>query len=174
MATVITRLCDWHLAKKEEEVAGSPRSIPVFGVKKPLIDLCDDCYQQQVQVHVEALAALAQELGRREDESQGPIATPARPKRDLIPCPAGCSNYAASRHSYRDHMADVHDVTLAVWEGRNGKTVDGLPITVYCDYDDCEAGFSTPQGKGAHMSHEHGYQPNKAKKAAKKPAKKAS
>lgn len=166
MAQVIHTLCDWHLAKKEEETPGRPRIIPIVGLKKSYIDLCDTCHDELLGGPLAQLQALGAELGRREDESRPPVSAGGKskqPKLPLgedgkIPCPIkGCTWSALKRGSFRYHFAEQHNISLAVWEGRNGKSVEGHTINEYCDDEGCEAGFTTPQGKGAHMSREHGY-----------------
>lgn len=184
MAQVISTLCDWHLAKKDEQVSGTPRRIPLEGLRKPAIDLCDACYEERIQQHVTVLAALGEELGRREDASTPPINFNQKRRRtredvptdQLVQCPfKGCEHKVINRGALREHCTSEHGKSLAIIEGELGFSAEGQKIEHYCTT--CPAGFTTAQGLGAHRHTEHGEAGTSAgataKKAAKKTAKKA-
>ncbi len=188
MAQEIVTWCDWHL-NTGDKFPGAPRTVVLDAGKPMVMDLCDGCDKELLQ----PLRDVVKEIGRPADStSRPPLGAEPSKSKNKIPCPEeGCNYLARGRSSFRSHFPDVHHVSLPVWEARNGHSIEGEEIKFFCDFD-CEAGFTTPQGKGAHMSFEHGYtgpdslngqeplpapesESKPAKKAAKKaPAKKAS
>lgn len=186
MAQEIVTWCDRHM-DRDERVPGTPRFVAVDPKKPVVSDLCDTCDKEVLQPIRDFIA----EFGRPADQASGPI-NPSNPKRryvsatpeNSINCPEeGCSYFARSKSSFRDHMQTEHNVSLAVYEGKRGITITGEEVKYYCD--SCPAGFTTPQGRGAHMSSEHGYtgpanpandqqQLPEPPKTAKKTAKKAN
>lgn len=172
MAEEIVRWCDWHLINKDERVPAQLRRVPLPGrSKKELVDLCDPCNQERIEVHIEAVRQLLDEYGRTENAKTPPI-TPGstggkrgrKPHPDNViscPMPDKCGGYTAgTRTSMRTHFLDAHDVSLPVWEGRNGTSLEGNKIEFYCSgkvgQKKCEAGFTTSQGKASHEYSEHG------------------
>lgn len=183
MAQEIVRWCDNHLIRHDEKVPGRDRTLTLDGVDYSA-DLCDPCDKE---IFGPLRECIGDEILRKSGTAaRGPINNPKDTSK--LRCPeTGCSYSAKSKTSFRTHMPDAHGVSLPVYEGRRGYNIEGEKITHYCDYGDCEGGFTTPQGKGAHMAAEHGYtgptnqpaltdpEPEPARKTpAKKTAKKAS
>lgn len=171
MAQEVITWCDPHLAKKDERVPGKPRTIFVDGGKPKVVDMCDPCDKEILQPVRDLLA----EFGRNSDAAPRPPINPGGNKRgrkphpdNVLTCPFedckdgpdGSPYTAGTRTSMRTHFLDTHDVSLPVWEGRNGKSIDGQEIRFRCvgkvGSRKCEAGFTTSQGKASHEFAEHG------------------
>lgn len=164
MAQEIVTWCDPHL-DEDERVYGTRRQIALNGQAPKVLDVCDDCEKEILGPVLTALELYGRSpkappgSGSKKKRKEQESSQQSRAQEGMS-CPVpDCETDQVfhDRSTIRGHVRSIHDEDLPVLEARAGKTVEGLTIKFLCEEPNCEAGFATPQGRGAHMSHRHGY-----------------
>ena len=143
---VVSLWCDKHLADHDVRVDGVTREVEVEG-RRYTLDLCDDCADRLIA----PLARFAYDHGVAVGEKRRTRA-PADQTQPVYPCPV-CGAERRGRAAMRAHFKTDHDQSLAEWEGQNGTSIEGDPLPFKCP--ECDGGFATPQGMGAHRAKIH-------------------
>jgi hypothetical protein len=172
MAQEIVHWCDRHF-DRDERVIGSTRVVSLDGMPAEL-ELCADCWTELTTELAKQVAEHGRTLDLEDMTERLQQRVPREDRRRRVECPIeGCTT-RLYRESFRNHLADMHNTSLTAIESGLGQTLEGKPLTHWCDVEGCGAGFVNVMGLAAHQRSTHGIEgTSKAAKQTQQPTKKA-